>query len=64
MIGRATNKNKGILRASLHNNVLKQQNKIDTIVSTFVFICVSGNATCFEPFLGHLQAYMNISISL
>jgi hypothetical protein len=27
--------------------------------SKFVFISCGGNATCFDPFLGHLQAYKN-----
>jgi hypothetical protein len=36
-----------------------RKKKKDATVSTFVLLAVGGNTTCFDHFLGHLQAYKN-----
>jgi hypothetical protein len=43
-----------IYNGTVHNNN-SEKDKIDTSVSTYAH----GNATCFDPFLGHLQANKN-----
>jgi hypothetical protein len=48
--------------SSLHNYNFRKIDKIDTTVSTFVYLLLAALHVS-TPFLGHPQAYTNIDIS-
>jgi hypothetical protein len=45
------------IECTVYTATIGNQNKEDTTASAFAFISFIEDATCFEPYTGHLQAY-------